>query len=302
MFGNLFKRIKSQSGSVNGANYCFSSLRSVYGNYSGDAAYVKPVPIEGFIEKELNLEKQWPLLDVTSINVRENNSGGTLDVFNPQVVEKLEVTHKRLELMFRAFSSKLSNKNYDEYEKHTHLMVERCGILFQHKKFVFNSVFGMLDRATAFNEQSYQDFVGAFLKINPQGFRAKFGELVTAEFKAYTAIKKLLSNKSYHKAVKFLLAKHQRNLDKLYDEDKMGEILVRNFHQNEGAGPLNDIQQDELLRLESRLEKIANGYFQAWKNQLNFIYEWYPVLSAVTIISDAPNKSAKLRAQEEALI
>ena len=302
MFGNLFKRIKSESGSVNGANHCFSPLRSVYGHYSGDAAFIKPVPIEGFTEKELNLLKDWPLLDVTSIEVGINNEGGSLDIFNPEVVEKIEVTHKRLELMFHTFSSKLSNKNYDEYERHTQLMVERSGVLFQQKKFVFNSAFGMLDRATAFNEQSYQDFVNGFLKTNPQGFRAKFGELVTAEFKAYTAIKKLLSSKPYQKAIKFLLANHQRNLDKLHDEDKMGEILVRNFHQNEGAGPLASIDRDELLRLESRLEKIANIYFQAWKAQLNFIYEWYPILSAVTMIREVPVKTKKPKIQEEAVI
>ena len=302
MFGNLFKKIKSKSGNVNGANFCFSPLRSVYGHYSGDAAFVKPVSIEGFTEKEINLQKDWPVLDVTSLESSVNTSGATLDIFNPEVVEKLEVTHKRLELMFRKFSSTLRNKNYDQYEKHTALMVERCGVLFQQKKFVFNSAFGKLDRATAFNEQHYHDFVNEFLKNNPQGFRNKFGELVTAEFKAYTAIKKLLSSKPYQKAVKFLIANHQRNIDKLHDEDKMGEILVRNFHQNEGAGPLSDINKDELLRLENRLEKIANLYFSAWKNQLNFIYEWYPILSAVTIISDEPKKSVKYRIQGEALI
>ncbi|BCE03356.1 hypothetical protein [Marinicellulosiphila megalodicopiae] len=303
MFGNLFKKFKSQSTQMDGANYCFSPLRTLYNHYSGDAAFIKPVNIDGFEEKEVNLQKAWPLLDVTSLRGNTQLKDGQKPVlFDPDIVTRIEVTHKRLELMFRGFSNKLGKKNYDEYEKHTNTIVERCGVLFQQKKFVFNSAFNLLDRTEQFEEQSYHDFVDQFLNENPKGFRHKFGELVTEEFKAYTAIKKLLSTQPYQKAVKFLLVNHERNISKLSGDDLLGEILVRNFHQNEGASALESVHKDELLRLENKIEKIANAYFIAWKNQLNFIYEWYPILSAATLIKDAPERVPTSKLEEEALI
>ena len=142
MFDSLFRKKHSQSKQSEDAEVKFNPARSVYGRYSGDASVVKPIPIDGFEKSEIDLKKPWPLLDITSARTKSSTEHSVnLRSFDAELVDKIEVTHKRIELMLRDYEARIDGNSLDEFLAFAGLLVERAGALFQQKKFVFNNIY-----------------------------------------------------------------------------------------------------------------------------------------------------------------
>ena len=205
-----------------------------------------------------------------------------LHSFDSTLIAKIEVTQKRIELMLREYETKIDGNNLEEFLRFAQVLLERSGVLFQQKKFVFNNIYDRMDQAESFNDVTVRKKVTLYKRANPAGFKQHFSRLISLEFKIYSELKKLLQLAKFEQHQSWYLQQSNSVYPSLTGDQRMSALLVNLFVQSVENDEIESLQRDDVLRYKNRIERIANSYGKIWKQQLDFIYQWYPSIDAVT--------------------